>query len=145
MKVSLDLFKSRLAHELGNGMGRVQSVVFPVVCDLWGGMNAHIEHNSQPTTYIFQHNLLPLPATTSLSLQQASGWRIHWCCRLLSLEANRSKIASGLQLALSYRDLRILQEVYCRLSAKKLQEPWDGIWRTGVMVLMLTRPTKLGE
>jgi len=50
MKVSLDLFESRLAHELGNGMGRVQSLVFPVVCDRWGGMNAHIEHNSQPTT-----------------------------------------------------------------------------------------------
>ena len=35
MKVSLDLFKSRLAHELGNGMGRVQSVVSSVVCDQW--------------------------------------------------------------------------------------------------------------
>ena len=35
MKVSFDLFESCLIPELGNGMGWIQSVVFPGICDRW--------------------------------------------------------------------------------------------------------------
>ena len=65
MKVTFGLPDS---HELGYGMGWVQSVVFPVVHDRWGGMNDHVENNTQPMTYIFRHNLIQLPSTTPFPL-----------------------------------------------------------------------------
>jgi len=35
-----------------------------------GGMNAYIENNSQPKSYIFQHHLLPLLPTASPPLSE---------------------------------------------------------------------------